>query len=252
GRGWYLYCVRFRWMVGYLVVSGLLVLGGVSQYLKGGQHAQERPQVKVPYQNDVLILSADTIETLKDQTLIGQGNVVATYSDATLKADEITYNPETEQIVITGNIEIRRGSQWLHGTRAEIDLTDDTGTIYDADGFTDQELYVQAKRLIRAGPDTYIVEDGFITACEGTIPKWSFTIDRATIHPSRSARLSHTLFRVKNIPVFYLPWVLIPTGEKDRSSGFMLPSTGSSNNKGRRISESFYLVLGRSADIMIH
>ncbi|RPJ86335.1 MAG: LPS-assembly protein LptD, partial [Acidobacteria bacterium] len=142
------------------------------------------------------------------------------------------------------------GVQWLKGSRADLDLKTDTGTIYDADGYTDQELFVKARILLKTGPETYRAKSGFLTACGEEVPKWSFTVRDAKIPLGGNARFTHTLFRIKNIPVFYLPVMLFPTGKKERSSGFLMPTTGNSSNKGRRVTQSFYLVLGRSADLI--
>jgi LPS-assembly protein len=180
--------------------------------------------------------------------VVAEGNVVATYGGATLRAQTLTYTPATETVVIEGEVEITRETQWLKGSRAEINISDDTGIIYDASGFSD-ELFVAADSVTKVGPDTYIATNGFLSACEDDVPKWSFRSKSATIQTSGNAKISHTLFRVKKVPIFYFPYMILPTGRKERSSGLLLPTTGSSNNKGRRISQSVYLVLGRSADV---
>lgn len=213
---------------------------------------QERPRVVIPHEGEPLVVVADTIETAADGQLIASGDVVATYTEATLNAPSIIYNPETGILRIDGTFELQRGTSWLTGSRAELDVKNDTGIIYDASGYTDEEMYVRAETLTKVDKDTYVAESGHITACSDYLPKWSFRISRATINVNSTARFSNTLFRVKKIPVFYFPYMIFPTGKKDRSSGFMPPSIGNSNNKGRRISNSFYLVLGRSADIRLN
>jgi len=210
--------------------------------------AQERPIVEVPHGENKLVITADTIETKGNESIVAEGSVVATYGDATLKAEVLTYSLGSEQIVIEGGIEITRNTQWLKGSKAEISIRDDTGVIYDASGFTD-DMFVAAEEFTRLGPDTYVAKNGFLTSCEGDVPKWSFRAKKATFRPKGTAKIAHTIFRVKKVPVFYFPYMVLPTGKKERSSGLLLPTTGTSNNKGRRISQSAYIVLGRSADV---
>ena len=212
---------------------------------------QQRARAEFDYEGGKIIVEADLLSRESVNHWVAQGDVIITYRDTVLKAPHITYDPVTGEAIAEGGIEVSHGLQRLKGTRAELNLRTNTGTIYNAEGFTDGELYVQAKKLIQTGPDRYTAQDGFLTACEEAVPKWSFTIQKATIKARGNARLTHTLFRIKKIPVFYLPVMLFPTGEKKRSSGFLIPSTGNSNNKGRRISQSFYLVLGRSADLLL-
>jgi LPS-assembly protein len=229
---------------GLLFTVLMLLLGSVAP-------ARERPRVEVPYGDQVFILTADLIETLPDGRISARGSVVATYGDARLESPAITYDPETQWVSVEGPLEISRVNSWLRGSRAELDVRTNTGTIHEAYGFTDEELFVRAETLRKTGPGTYVAENGYLTSCEDAVPKWSFRISRAVIDTDRSARFSHTLFRVKQLPLFYLPYVAIPTGGKERATGFMLPTTGTSTNKGRRVTNRFYLVLGQSADLLI-
>ena len=213
---------------------------------------QERARAEFDYQGDTIVLEAERLIRESVNLWAAEGDVVITYQDMVLRAPRLTYDPLTGEVVAPEGVEITEGLQHLKGTRAELNLKTSTGAIYDAEGFTDDELYVEARKLLKTGPDTYTAQDGFLTACEEAVPKWSFTIKQAHIKIGGVVRFNHTLFKVKKIPVFYLPVMLFPTGDKKRSSGFLLPTIGNSNDKGRRISQSFYLVLGRSADVTFH
>jgi len=219
--------------------------------LTPGILAQERPRVEIPYENHTLVLTADTIETRSGAQLVAEGSVVATFADAELKAQRLVYDPDKDLVTIEGEFEITRGKTWLQGSSAEIDIKTDTGIIYNASGFTDDELYIRAETLTKIDSDTYIAEKGFLTSCQDRVPKWSFRIDKATINLNDTARIKNTLFRIKKVPVFYFPYMLFPTGRKERSSGFLLPTVGNSSDKGFQFGNRFYLVMGRSADIML-
>ena len=220
--------------------------------LKAFSLPQERATAEFEYEGGRITIEAERLSRESATRWVAEGDVIITYQETILRAPRVLFDPVTGEAIAEDGLEVTQGLQWLKGTRAELNLKTNTGTIYDAEGFTDQELYVKAKRLIKTGSDRYIAQDGFLTACEEALPKWSFTVKQAHIQQGGNARFTHTLFKLKKVPVFYLPLMYFPTGEKDRSSGFMLPTTGNSNNKGRRISQSFYLVLGRSADLMLH
>jgi len=227
------------------LVSALLLLTG------SAIHGQDRVTVEMPYQGGTVKITADKVSREAGDRWIAEGNVILTFQDSVLKAQKVTYEAGTQKAAAEGPMDLRRGVQWLKGSRADLDLKTDTGTIYDADGYTDQELFVRAQILIKTGPNSYRAKNGFLTACGEETPKWSFTIKDAKIPLGGNARFTHTLFRIKKIPVFYLPFMLFPTGNKERSSGFLMPTTGNSSNKGRRFTEAFYLTLGRSADLII-
>jgi LPS-assembly protein len=213
---------------------------------------QGRAQAEIDFEGDTIVLEAERLTRESVNLWAAEGDVVITFRDMVLKAPRLTYDLLTGQVIAPEGVELTEGLQRLHGSRAELNLKTNTGAIYDAEGFTDDELYVEARKLLKTGPDTYTAQNGFLTACEESVPKWSFTIKEAHIRTGGLVRFSHTLFKVKKVPVFYLPFMLFPTGDKQRSSGFLLPTIGNSNDKGKRMSQSFYLVLGRSADATFH
>ena len=239
---WYLYPMRLA--LGCLIFTCCL--------LEAFPLPQERARAEFDYEDGELTVEADRLSRESATRWAAEGNVIITYQDSVIRAPRILYDPVTGEVIAEGSIELTQGLQWLKGTRAELNLRTNTGTIFDAEGFTDKTLYVKAKRLIKTGPESYTAQSGILTACEEAIPKWSFAIRQAHIQQGGNARLSHTVFKVMNVPLLYFPVWWIPTGDKERSSGFMLPTTGNSTNKGRRVSQSYYLVLGRSADLMLH
>lgn len=185
------------------------------------------------------------------------GNVEVRYKDITVLAHRIIYDPVTKDARLESkddpserNVEVKRTVEWLRARRGEINLDTDTGTLYDVDGFTEAELFVRAASITKTGPDTYVARNGLITACEAAVPTWSFHTSKANIRVDSWVRSRNTALKIKRVPVFYLPFLIFPSGKKERQSGFLLPSTGNSSNKGRRISQSFYLTLGRSADLV--
>ena len=48
-----------------------------------------------------------------------------------------------------------------------------------------------------------------VTACEDVIPKWRFTAKRAELKMGDRVTLHQSVFRVKTLPVFVLPYTWI-------------------------------------------
>ncbi len=178
------------------------------------------------YEGARISVEADRLSRESANRWVAEGDVILTYQETILRAPYVLYDPITGEAIADQGVEIIQGLQWLKGSRAEINLRTNTGTIYDAEGYTDEELYVKAKTLIKTGPDSYIAQDGFLTACQEAVPKWSFTIRQASIKLGGNAKFTHTLLKVKKVPIFYLPVMLFPTGGKKRSSGFLIPTMG--------------------------
>ncbi len=225
-----------------LVLTAFLLLGTLV--------AQERrPRLDLPLQSGTAVIEFDQLDRVSG-VYVATGNVVITYQDSVLKADRIDYNPVTREALLVGNVDVRRGIEWLKASRAEVNLETGTGTFYEVDGFSDEELFIRASAITKTGPDTYVAQDPIITSCSDAIPKWSFRTSTSQIRLDAWARGSNAVLRIKKVPVFYLPYVVVPTAKRKRQSGFLMPTMGNSSNKGRRFSQSFYLTLGRSADIV--
>ncbi len=56
------------------------------------------------------------------QTISAQGHVVIKTLSETITGDSSVYNTTTQKAVLTGNVRIWQGKNWLQGTRADIDM----------------------------------------------------------------------------------------------------------------------------------
>ena len=186
---------------------------------------------------------------------IYEGYVNATLGDVRLQADRVTYNSVTGDMVLEGNVIFDQGSnQRVTARRAEINFASRRGTFWDTTGFTNRTatgeyVFFTAERVEKTGPDTFELINATVTACEDVMPKWSFNAKRAELKVEDRIKLYNSVFRVKNVPAFLLPYAWIPATSSERKSGFLLPQTGSSNQKGRELNFAYYQTLGQSADI---
>jgi hypothetical protein len=197
---------------------------------------------------------ADTQSKAGD-LFIYEGYVNATLDDLRLQADRVTFNNATGDMVAEGNVIFDEGAdQRVTARRAEINWTSRKGIFWETTGFTNRTqtgeyVFFTAARIQKTGPSTYELYDADVTACEDVIPKWSFHARRAELKMGDRITMNNSVFRVKTLPVFVLPYAWIPATRNDRKSGFLLPTTGTSNQKGRTLKLAYYQTLGQSADI---
>lgn len=208
-----------------------------------------------PGQEEFADIEADDQEAQGD-TVIASGNVQITGMGMILKADRMTYNKVTSDVLAEGKVYFEQQGQKLNGERLEFNLRTRRGTIYTATGFTNRTpdgttLIIKAERVDKTGYDSYLLDKAQLTACEEPNPKWSFTCNRARLRVDDRAILYHPVFRIRGFPVLYLPYLSLSTSKQDRSSGLLLPSSGSSTIKGRTLHLAYYQTLGRSADLLI-
>ncbi|MDX6384774.1 MAG: LPS-assembly protein [Blastocatellia bacterium] len=186
-----------------------------------------------------------------------EGNVDARIGTYRLQADKVTVYDATYKVIAEGNVVFDQGDQQrITGSRAEWNYKTKTGFFLNSTGYSNQtndgtRMYFTADRVDKISLDTIIVTNGEITACDEEVPKWSFRAKKARIKAGDKAKLSSPTFRLKNLPVIYLPYASLSLKHDDRQSGFLTPTFSASGAKGFRISEAYYLTLGRSADFTI-
>src|SRR5712671_1504839 len=227
---------------------------------------QDQP-VRPPSTKPPSVQAGDTLSvTANKQTTSGtkgaivevdEGNVDARIGTYRLQADKVTVYEATNKVVAEGNVVFDQGDQQrITGSRAEWNYKTKTGFFVDSTGYTNQSqdgtrMYFTADRVEKVSLNTIVVINGQITACDEEVPKWSFHAKRATIKTGDRVKLSSPTFRVKKVPIIYLPFASLSLKHNDRQSGFLTPTFSASGAKGFRISDAYYQTLGRSADFTL-
>ena len=188
---------------------------------------------------------------------VDEGNVDARIGTYRLQADKITVYEATNKVIAEGNVVFDQGDQQrITGSRAEWNYKTKTGFFINSTGYTNQtqdgtRMYFIADRIEKVSLDTIVVINGQVTACDEEVPKWSFHARKARIKTGDRVKLSSPTFRIKKVPIVYLPYASLSLKRNDRHSGFLTPTFSASGEKGFRISEAYYLTLGRSADFTL-
>ncbi len=183
------------------------------------------------------------------------GAVDVRYGIYRLQADKITIYQASGKMVAEGSVVFDQGEdQRITGARGEFNYKTKLGYFVDSTGFTNQTndgtiIYFTAERVERVGLNEVVVTKGKFTACDETVPKWSFTADEARITANDRIRLKNGKFRVLDVTILPIPFASIPIKKQDRASGFLTPTFSFSGNKGARLSTAYYKTLGRSADV---
>jgi LPS-assembly protein len=199
-----------------------------------------------PQQNDVVI-EADRQE--KEQNISrATGNVVVTYQDMRIEADTVTYDEITRIITAGELVRFTRGPENLEASSIWINLATKEGTLTQVSGELGPGFFVAAAKADRKEDGHYELQNATITTCDGTSPGWTLALARAVVSPNKHVSAKNSVFRLENVPLFYLPYVMVPATNRSRASGFLIPTTSTSTTKGRSIRESFYYAINRSSD----
>jgi LPS-assembly protein len=220
-------------------------------------------KMRLPISEDhPVIIDARECEKTGDVYTL-RGDVKIHFADYDFRGDLVTYDSASGDVTAKGHVSLDGGRRDMHITAAEgtYNIHSQTGKFYDVHGTTgarfkgrsvtltsSSPLSFAAKLVEQTGPDEYVLHHGSVTSCELPHPKWSFSAARIILKVGNSAHLHNTTFRLKGVPVFFIPYASPPVERLGRQSGFLIPNFGTSNTKGTVIGDSFYWAINRSMD----
>ena len=114
------------------------------------------------------------------------------------------------------------------------------------------QALLQGNHLTRVGPTQWRVDELDLVPCECDFknPSWSISSSSATIDTeAERVAVTNPVFRVKHVPVLWLPWVSLPL--TFRQSGLLFTRPNFSPLNGFSLEQPIFLTLGRSADVTL-
>ena len=207
-------------------------------------------------------LSGDFVSTVTpDGRGLVRGRVIIVCDDTQVYANEITW--DDKMAWASGDVLVIQPGLRVTAERAELDHRTKLGAFFNASGtarLTDQdipknqfgtmepEITFVAAKVEKIGAAKYRLTDGWFTTCLQTPPRWEIVGSQGTITLDEHVLLKNAVFRVKGIPVLYLPIIYYPITKDDRSTGFLLPTYSASNVIGQSVSNAFFWAIDRSQD----
>ena len=186
---------------------------------------------------DGVRVSADEVDVYTEDgknRIVARGSVSFAAPEAHVSADRLTYDTSTG----LGTFEIAFGYLSL-GDNVRPEMF----------GSREALVYFEGERLEKLAPRRYRVTNGRWTTCEQPTPRWQFASGGMMINLEDYVVARNTVLRVKNVPLFYTPYIYYPIKKEDRATGFLMPTYGVSTYRGPSISNAFFWALDRSQDV---
>jgi LPS-assembly protein len=192
-----------------------------------------------------------------------KGSAQVRTSEMTITADEIDFNEDTAWAYARGHVHLEHYATGdiLNADHAEYNLKTEEGKFYVVSGTSPAKIMTGPGLLTTTNPFYYqgrwadriktrlILHKGFITDCKVPKPWWTFQAPIFDIVPGQRAIARHSIFRVKHIPILYLPYFYRALGKNTRQSGFLTPNFGHSTTEGFIYGGGYYWAINRSYDM---
>jgi LPS-assembly protein len=184
-------------------------------------------------------------------------------SEMKITADEIDYNTETAWAYARGHVHLVHYATGdiLNADHAEYNMRTEEGKFFVVNGTSPTRIITSPGLLTTTNPFYYqgqsadrlkgriILHKGFITDCKIPKPWWTFAGPTFDIVPGQRAIARRSVFRIKHVPVLYLPYFRRTLGKNERQSGFLTPTFGHSTNRGYIYGAGYYWAINRSYDM---
>ena len=189
----------------------------------------------------------------EEQVATLAGDVVMRQGSMQIEADEASLYQAESRGELNGKVRLRDNGALIVGDHADVQL--DTGAAK-----VDNTEYVLHKSRIRGSAlyakraeDSIIrLKDGTYTTCEPSSNAWQLKGNNITLNPATGfGTATNVTLRVKDIPVFYTPYIYFPIDDR-RQSGFLPPSFSSSTDTGFMLVTPYYFNLAPNYDATLY
>lgn len=187
----------------------------------------------------------------KKNVYTARGNVTLMVGAYRLRADSVAINVDKRTVTAQGDIIVRLGSELIEADKLIFDIGKFTGVLHNGKILLSRHnIYMEFEKLRKTDDHTYKIEEGSYTTCNGVTPDWRIAGQNLDVTLDGYATLRHGFLHVRDIPVFYIPWLVYPA-KRQRTTGFLMPTLSSSTMKGFDIRFPFFLNISPSFDATI-
>lgn len=181
------------------------------------------------------------------------GNVVLRQGSMQVEADEASLHQAENRGELSGNVRLRDQGALIVGDHADLQLDNGEAKIDNAE-YVMHQAQVRGSALYAKRQEDAIIQlkDGTYTRCEPGSNAWYVKGNNIKLNPATGfGTATNATLRVKDIPVFYTPYIYFPIDNR-RQSGFLPPTLASSSDTGFTLVTPYYFNLAPNYDATLY
>lgn len=195
-----------------------------------------------------LLIQADSLDRDTENEIVElKGNIQIVYKEYHIKCDQAYIFLRAKRIHMLGRVIMTHTKSTLGGDQVWFDYESNTGLI--SKGFVQSGSVIFEGELInKTGENDFFVQNADYTTCSNCPASWSFQGSQIRAELGGYAYIKNSFLKVGTIPVFWLPYLVIPL-KSDRQTGLLTPEFENSQPGGLTISQPFFYVISRNQDL---
>ena len=198
-------------------------------------------------QEDIPVLVIANYKEKLKEIILATGDVEIHCKDIILFADWAELNTETKDVHARGNVTVHMPGEFLSAEEIHINLESSEAELKKGFGRIQPSIVYEAESINRDNANVYNLRKARITSCTQPNPRWKFSASRANFKKRNYIEMWNTVFSIKKIPIFYLPYMRYPLDE-ERSTGFLIPQIGYTSQKGFSYTQGYFWAMKRNMD----
>ncbi|MFY2599011.1 LPS-assembly protein LptD [Achromobacter xylosoxidans] len=204
---------------------------------------------RLPDGNIPAYMEADTIEGDPDSDLTLTGAAQVRRIDGVIKGDRINYRKDTGEVDVQGNARMMRDGTLVTGPNAKFNVDKYSGEVEKPNfwlgatgGFAvADKADIFSKSQMRLHTVTY-------SGCSCETPSWYIKANTVDIDFDENEGVARNgVLYFKDVPILASPYMTFPV-KKERKSGFLMPTYGTTSKGGFDFSLPYYLNIAPNYD----
>lgn len=197
-------------------------------------------------------LIADDIHSDEDGRVVLEGNAEVRRIDSVIKGDRIDYMRSTGQLRVRGNGLLMRDASIVKSPAIDYNIDAETGELSEPDFWLGATGGAgSAERADIFSTDHMRLTQVTYTGCPCPEPAWFIKSRQVDLHFEANEGIArHGTLYFKNVPILYSPYLSFPI-RKERKSGFLIPTYGTSTAGGIEFSAPYYFNLAPNYDLTL-
>jgi LPS-assembly protein len=195
-------------------------------------------------------MNADSLTYDEDTGVaLAEGNVELGFGNRTMRADRIRYDSRSGEAELAGRVHYKDAGDEFSFDRIVLNLNTELGVLYNGTIRLSANNYqISSERFEKTGKKTFQVRKGTLTTCPcDPEPDWKFEVRRTRVSLDGYAVGKDVKFKIRGVPVLWLPWAAFPV-KLTRQSGFLMPSFSRRATTGYAFQLPYYWAISRWSD----
>ncbi len=177
-----------------------------------------------------------------------EGHAALHQPGESLRGDTILIDTVARTVEARGHCVYVAADTVIYGEQMNFNLDTRTGSIVGGQ-VANESFTLRGERINKLGPGRFQTHRGVYTTCRDCPHAWTLYGEDVDMELEGYAYMSNVTGRVKDAPVFWVPYLILPLKTK-RQTGLLFPRFGFTN-EGFRFVVPFYWATGRSTDMTI-